>query len=569
MSEDTTLFELGELVADTYEIRGVLGEGGMGRVYLAQDLLLNRRVALKASWPTIDPALLQKEAQAIASIRHPGMIEVYAAGTHRGIAFLVMEYLYGVNLASFLEKRQVDSKPLEVRETLDVLIPVADALAAVHRAGIVHRDVKPANIMLTPNGRIVLMDFGLFQPENLSRSAPSGTPEYMAPESLQGDVDPRNAFFIDVYALGITAYELLTGEVPFLGDSAMATISQHIDLEPTSLREVRPDVGQRLAALVHEMLAKDPLERPPSMEAVAFRLRAAKDNLGTSGPQRRPQPQASVAVSTPSVQPTPKFGVLVVDDDQALAKLLSMYTLRAVPEALVTIVGDADAALSAVRDRAPDVMLVDLHMPRINGIELCMMLRGMRLADHCTIVAVSAGAREGDIELLRQLGITRFVPKGSELSSRLNAEMKELYHAWQRGAGAPRFSIPAPPRAPSPSQTGARPSSTPSPFTLLRQLARLVPEVMVVVFDKELRLLFAEAGSLARAGKGDAETLEDVVTPEKAGLVRGLYEAAIQGESGEIELAAKGRRFRVEVTPVRDDAGGITGGMAVVRALGN
>jgi serine/threonine-protein kinase len=409
------LFDIGEVVAGTYEIRGVLGEGGMGCVYGAHDTALNRRVAIKASWPSVDEDMLLKEAQAIASVRHPGMIDVFAFGHHRGIPFLVMEYLYGVDLASFLEKRFGDA-PLSATETLDLLIPVADALAAVHRSGIVHRDVKPGNIMLTPNGRMVLMDFGLFQPESDDRTKLSGTPEYMAPESLLGEVQPRTAFLVDVYALGMTAYELLAGDAPFVHDTPGRTVRAQIYKDPPPLLEKRPDLPPRLAALVHEMVAKDLLERPPSMEAVAFRMRALRE-AGSVKPRETQRDQ---------------FAVLVVDDDAALAKLVGLYATRAVPDAHVLLAEDAEHALASIRERPPDVMLLDLHMPRMNGIELCMMLRGMHLADQCTIVAVSAGASPGDLDLLMQLGLTRFVPKGAELGALLAAELTEIYATWQR-----------------------------------------------------------------------------------------------------------------------------------------
>jgi len=189
MAEEADLFEIGEMVAGTYEIRGILGEGGMARVYAAQDTVLNRKVAIKASFTGFDAAILFKEAQALASIRHPGMIDVHSAGTHRNIPYFVMEQLSGVNLATFLDKRK--GTPLAVAEALDILIPVADALAAIHRVGMAHRDVKPGNVMLTPSGRIVLMDFGLFQPESDANPLQSGTPEYMAQELLLAQVDPR------------------------------------------------------------------------------------------------------------------------------------------------------------------------------------------------------------------------------------------------------------------------------------------------------------------------------------------------------------------------------------------
>ena len=563
MSGDETLFEIGEIVAGSYEIRSVLGEGGMGRVYGAHDLALNRRVAIKASWPTVDRALLHKEAQALASVRHPGMIDVYGAGTHRGIAFLVMELLYGVNLAAFLEKRHGD-KPFDVREALDVLIAVADALAAVHRSGIAHRDVKPANIMLTPNGRIVVMDFGLFQPENESLAVPSGTPEYMAPESLTGTVDPRNAFYLDIYALGITAYELLSGELPFLGDSPAATLARHLEQPPPDLCAARPDLPPRLAALVREMLAKEPLDRPASMEAVAFRLRAVRE-------------------AASQVTPQAKFTVLVVDDDAALGKLLGLYVLRAVPEAAIVTVEDAEQALTAVRERRPDVMLLDLHMPKMNGIELCMMLRGMHLADQCTIVAVSAGAREADIDLLRQLGITRFVPKGGELGARLTPQLRELYQAWRRAGGASR-PPPASAKMPAAEPASAKMAAVrevppaarvpaivdPRAFTLLRLFAHRLSNVTVLVFDRSLRLLFAEGGELSSAPRGAArgDTLDDVVAPERAAHLRPLYEAALAGESGQAEVEASGRRFRVQAFPVPDESGQILWGMALATEVG-
>jgi CheY-like chemotaxis protein len=461
MPDDTELFEIGEVVAGAYEIRSVLGEGGMGRVYGAHDLALSRRVALKASWPLVDKSLLLKEAQAIASIRHPGMIDVYSAGTHRGIAYLVMEFLYGVDLESFLVKRRSDTAPFDVREALEILIPVADALAAVHRSGIAHRDVKPGNIMLTPNGRIVLMDFGLFRPENTGEAVLSGTPEYMSPESLRADTDSRDAFYADIYALGITAYEILTGDVPFVGETPLDVLRQQVKLEPPRLRDVRPDVSPRFAALVHEMLAKDPLDRPSSMEAVLFRLRAAREAL-------------EVPAAAPAAQA--KFTILVVDDDAALGKLLGMYAQRAVPEASVVVVDAAERALVAVRERPPDAMLLDLHMPRMNGIELCMMLRGTHLADQCTIIAVSAGAREADIDLLRQLGITRFVPKGSELGARLTPALRELHEAWKKAHGTER-----------PSPMGDQPQAR-----LVRQLAQLLPEEKVALVDVDLRKLLAE-----------------------------------------------------------------------------
>jgi len=592
MSEDATLFEIGELVSGAYEIRSVLGEGGMGRVYGAHDVALNRRVALKASWPSIEDTLLAKEAQAIASVRHPGMIDIYGAGTHRGIPFLVMEFLYGVNLETFLEKRRGDASMLSVSEVLDLLIPVADALAAVHRSGITHRDVKPANIMLTPNGRIVLMDFGLFMPESDNSAVLSGTPEYMAPESLTGKVDPRNAFFVDIYALGMTMYELFTGDVAFPYETPQEVVRAQVREQPPNIREERPDLSARLAELLHEMLAKDPLERPPSMEAVVFRLRAARDAVNVPVPVQE------------------KFTALVVDDDAALGKLLGMYVTRAVPETQVIVVDDAERALVALRERPPDVMLVDLHMPRMNGIELCMMLRGMHLADQCTIVAVSAGARDADIDLLRQLGITRFVPKGAQLGALLGPQIKELHQAWQKTARATSASS-----SPSPASTkltAAQSASAPkinvapavasvkipaareiqasrrwldradAKSQAFETLLEMVDDAVLVVdahgepqtwntaAERKLGLLLARTPGqawIARAGVFDETGRRPLPVAERP-IMRALQGERVDAQEVTILHPEGGELISVRVTtrPLRDDAGDPAGAVAVFRA---
>jgi CheY-like chemotaxis protein/tRNA A-37 threonylcarbamoyl transferase component Bud32 len=589
--EDTTLFEIGELVGGAYEIRSVLGEGGMGRVYGAHDVALNRRVALKASWPSIEDTLLAKEAQAIASVRHPGMIDVYGAGTHRGIPFLVMEFLYGVNLETFLDKRRGDASMLTVSEVLDLLIPVADALAAVHRSGITHRDVKPANIMLTPNGRIVLMDFGLFTPESDANAELSGTPEYMAPESLTGKVDPRNAFFVDIYALGMTAYELLTGDVPFAYETPQEVVRAQVREKVPDIREERPDLSPRLAELVHEMLAKDPLERPQGMEAVVFRLRAAREALNVPVPVQE------------------KFTALVVDDDAALGKLLGMYVTRAVPETQVIVVDDAERALVALRERPPDVMLVDLHMPRMNGIELCMMLRGMHLADQCTIVAVSAGARDADIDLLRQLGITRFVPKGAELGALLGPQIKELHQAWQRTARSsarPASQSPASSKqaaaqaASAPRINAAQASTVKMPVareiqaprrpldradaksqafeTLLRMVADAVlvvdaagePQLWNKPAERTLGLVLARAPGqawIARPGVFD-ETGRRPLPVDQRPIMRALRGENVDAQEITLTHPEGGELIGVCVAahPLRDDSGVVVGAVAVFRA---
>ena len=408
------IFRVGDLLGGAYEIRGVLGSGGNGQVFEAHDRLLNRRVAIKAAWPS-DPrlgTLLRREAQALAAIRHPTLVTVHALGVHQGTDYFVMELVPGVTLEDHLTRHRKTGGPLSVDEALDILISVAEGLAAVHRAGIAHRDVKPGNIMLAPGNRVVLTDFGLVVPEFAAGSEFMGTPTYMAPETILGAVRPGSAHLVDTYALGVLAFELVTGAPPFDAANVAAVVRQHVEAPVPEVTGVPPKLG----ALIQEMLAKDPDLRPQQLEGVVWRLRALRTQRVDA-----------------SAKP---FGVVIVDDDKDIAKLISMYVRAAAPKAEVTIATRAAAALELVRAHPPTLMIIDLMMPEMNGVELYMYLRGERLAEHCTIVAVSAGARPGDVELLYELGVAHFVAKGPELRPRLTEIARELYALVEAGTGA-------------------------------------------------------------------------------------------------------------------------------------
>ncbi|MBI2388505.1 MAG: serine/threonine protein kinase [Deltaproteobacteria bacterium] len=282
------VFRVGDVLNDTFEIRGLLGQGGMGQVFDAYDRLLNRNVAIKVAWPTVGCVAVRKEAQALAAIRHPCIVTVYACGVHDGTEYVVIERIPGEALDTHIRRRTNGGKPFLVDEALDVLATLADGLSVVHRAGIAHRDVKPDNIMLAPSGRVVLMDFGVFMPEfEVARGAgASGSPAYMAPESINGNIGAGGGFLVDVYAFGVVAFELLTGEIPFPGATVRDVLLKHMAADAPSVRERRPDVPAALDALIKQLLAKDPFERPQSMEEIAHRLRKVRDTR-TSDPRLR------------------------------------------------------------------------------------------------------------------------------------------------------------------------------------------------------------------------------------------------------------------------------------------
>ncbi len=292
------LFSRGELVASQFEVRELLGAGSMGQVFDAHDVALNRRVALKAAHPRHDRALLRQEAQGIAAVRHPGVPAIYAIGEHRGVAFFAMERLFGETLEARIEAMQMEGDLFAVTDAIDLLTRLADTLAAVHAAGIAHRDVKPANVMLTVGDRVVLTDFGIVAQERaVSARAPLvGTLEYTAPEVIRGAMEPGNAFLTDVYAFGVMAYELVAGRRPFEAETSAELLDLHLHAMPDPLSDLRDDVPPLFEALLRELLEKDPHDRPHSMTSVLRRLR---DPAMRSLTATRSSPPEGVRITLP------------------------------------------------------------------------------------------------------------------------------------------------------------------------------------------------------------------------------------------------------------------------------
>ncbi|MEZ6139121.1 MAG: serine/threonine-protein kinase [Zavarzinella sp.] len=271
-----------------FELVRRIGIGGMGQVYLARQKSLKRQVAVKVLKQELaaNETMLkrfQAEAEAVASLTHANIVQVYAIGEDRGLHFIALEYVDGRNLKDYLEKRGV----LEIPVALHVLRRVAAALERAGELGFVHRDIKPENILLSRKGEIKLTDFGLsrcFSAEqnvHLTQSGITmGTPLYMAPEQVRGQaIDPR----ADIYALGVTAFHLLTGEPPFHGTTAFDVALQHVQEAAPSIRAIRPDVPEELEAIIMKMMAKSPTARYQSArELIADLEQVRRTDVGGS-----------------------------------------------------------------------------------------------------------------------------------------------------------------------------------------------------------------------------------------------------------------------------------------------
>src|SRR5881409_796418 len=268
---DTQLDALRRAALGEYEILVELGRGGMAAVYLAHDLALDRKVAIKV----LAPALLlmgegmverfKREARTAAALSHPHIIPIYAVKESEHVLYFVMKYVQGRALDTVI--RDVGTLPIPMVQT--ILAQVGDALGYAHRHGVIHRDIKSANIMLDEEGRAVVTDFGIakvVQAQGLTVTGVTvGTPTYMSPEQCETrEVTGAS----DQYSLGVVGYEMLTGKVPFQGDSVMAVMYAHFNQRPRPVTERRPDCPANLAAAVMRMLAKDPAGRWPSMDDV-------------------------------------------------------------------------------------------------------------------------------------------------------------------------------------------------------------------------------------------------------------------------------------------------------------
>jgi serine/threonine-protein kinase len=293
----------GDLIADRYELEELAGSGGMSSVFRARDAQLDRRVAIKILHERYvdDPEYVERfrrEARAVARLSHPNIVTVIDRGEDNGRQYIVFEHVDGENLKELVQR----TGRLPVRRAVELALAVADGLAFAHTHGLVHRDVKPQNVLLSRDGDVKVTDFGIARSLDVEHGVTQtgtvlGTGEYLAPEQASGKpVSPAT----DVYSLGVVLWELLVGDVPFTGENFVAVALRHVNEPPPDLRELRPDVSPRLAAAVERALAKDPARRFPSMAALAAELRAC-----LAEPEGAPPPVEDDAALTLVTRPAP------------------------------------------------------------------------------------------------------------------------------------------------------------------------------------------------------------------------------------------------------------------------
>jgi serine/threonine protein kinase len=282
---------------DEYRLEALLGQGGMARVYRGRDVHLNRYVALKV----IDTPFrndseyilrFEREAQAVAQLEHSHIVRLYRYGNRDGLLYMAMQYVEGASLETILEQYEADGEQLEPEEAARIIEEICLALDYAHGRGVIHRDVKPANVMLDRKGRAIVADFGLALLTDLgTRGEVFGTPQYIAPEQAisSAGATPRS----DFYSVGVMLYRIFTGVLPFDGADPLEVAMRHMAEMPRPPRQLQPNISPRLEAVILKSLAKEAADRYANGRALAEALR-----------QALAEPQAAPSLLLPPSRPT-------------------------------------------------------------------------------------------------------------------------------------------------------------------------------------------------------------------------------------------------------------------------
>lgn len=398
----------GDLVGGAYLVKRVIGEGGMGKIFDATDMILKRRVAVKVPFTLDGSNALVHEARALAALEHPHLPQVHHVGTHAGLHYMVMEKLRGESLEHFLQERHAKKRPLGLVEALKLLTTIAEALHAIHHAGIVHRDIKPDNVMLVRGRGPVLIDFGLVMPQsNAGNTAlTSGSPYYASPEMINNTIGQTTGRQADLYSFGVMTYELLTGRPPFHAGDLQSLLRMHVETPAPDVRLLRPDAPAALAELISELMHKEPGQRPESAEEVVWQLQG----ILKKAKQRDAKLDNRVFVVTP-------LGALAAELASCLPKFANQVKVEAFER--------AEEALDAIGDRHPRLILVDMKLEGMSAMELLMHTQGMELGS--VEVALVLDLQPEDMQALRSMGVWCCLPIGKGLRDNLEPVVRNAF----------------------------------------------------------------------------------------------------------------------------------------------
>jgi serine/threonine-protein kinase len=389
----------GALLGGVYRIEGTLGSGSAGVVLRAIDERLNRWVAIKWIRPDTyvecTPEQFLIDARDLARVSHANVVSIYAFGVHEGLPYLVMEYVPGRTLRQWIDQRR---GPAPFAEAMAMIGQICGGVGAIHQAGAIHGDLKPNNVLVSPEGRLAVADLGLSRvwedgPSGMPISV-AGTPGYMAPEKLGSR--PRLPALMsraDIYSVGVMAYELLTGTLPFQDEHAGNVMRQQLYRAPDPPSSRRSGLSHLYDRPILRALAKSPRDRYPSIGGFWSALSEAHE-------EARQHPAAG--------------RVLLVDDDEDFRDLAALCLRQAFTSAEIVHCSDGESGLSALERDSFELAVVDLHLPRMNGMELTAAIRALPSGRDLPILVVTGRGGAADWRVLSKLGASGFFVKPLE-----------------------------------------------------------------------------------------------------------------------------------------------------------
>ncbi|MFO0558178.1 MAG: serine/threonine-protein kinase [Polyangiales bacterium] len=413
------------VVDGRYLVEKELGRGGAGRVLLARDVPLRRKVALKvmANYRPDRESVrgFYREASALASVRSEHVAQVHSFGLSDEGCFFAMEFIAGSSLASVIDDHRRAAAFIPRHRGISVLKQVANGLAAVHAQGVIHRDVKPSNVVIERDtGRAVLVDFGIAihsaDVDQQDEDVLHGTPAYMAPEQIITENGITS--LADVYALGCTAFEVLTGQLPFKAESIQMLLAKQVSEAPPLVSSVRPELGF-LDSIIARAMAKEPSERFESAQAFASALDHALFTM-TQDDLAEARSAVAAAARKPDVLGGAAVRVLVIDDDPVFGVFASRAVKAAFgnkPESVAVTVVRSGADALALEGALPNLVLLDYHMPGMSGVEVLSVLRERPGGREMRVIVASGSAGAETLARFALLGVTEFVKKPVDFGS--------------------------------------------------------------------------------------------------------------------------------------------------------
>lgn len=373
----------GQTIAERYLVLDELGRGAQATVFRVRDLELDEEVALKVlslESPSTGDAATQfkQEIKLARRIVHSNVCRIYDFGRWKDLLFVSMELIPGTTLSEVLR----EDTSWKIDERLAIFRDILIGLRAAHSLGIVHRDIKPQNIMLTPEGRAVVMDFGLAGEEGKSGKARGGTvlgtPAYIAPERMRGvPADKRS----DIYSLGVVLFELSTGKKPFTGNIA-EIIHKHLHEEPPRVREIESSLPESVDIAVARMLKKSAVERFASVDQILEVLAEIRST------------------------PVGRTVLLAEGDDDLRALVEQLLTANGL---VVTSTGNGEEAVELLLRERPDIIVLDLEMPKIDGFRIAEMLSHYQHLSGVPIYVLSRVRDSSYLAYARQIGVTKLI----------------------------------------------------------------------------------------------------------------------------------------------------------------